>query len=76
MHFFRLAVTFITLIKTNCKSFSEIKDLAQKEGDERSLFILNNILQPVYEKYVEYMEKSQLKDFTDIILEATEICEG
>lgn len=63
-------------MKTNCKSFSEIKDLAQKEGDERSLFILNNILQPVYEKYVEYMEKSQLKDFTDIILEATEICEG
>lgn len=63
-------------MKTNCKSFSEIKDLAQKEGDERSLFILDNILQPVYEKYVEYMEKSQLKDFTDIILEATEICEG
>lgn len=74
--FIRLAVTFITLMKTNCKSFSEIKDLAQKEGDERSLFILDNILQPVYEKYVEYMEKSQLKDFTDIILEATEICEG
>lgn len=74
--FVRQAVTFITLMKTNCKSFSEIKDLAQKEGDERSLFILDNILQPVYEKYVEYMEKSQLKDFTDIILEATEICEG
>lgn len=31
--FIRLAVTFITLMKTNCKSLSEIKDFAQKEGD-------------------------------------------
>lgn len=74
--FIRLAVTFITLMKTNCKSISDIKNLAKKAHDERSLFIIDNIIQPVYEKYVEYMEKNQQKDFTDIILEATRLCEN
>ena len=73
--FIRLAVTFITLMKTNCKSISEIRNLANKAHDERSLFIIDNIICPVYEKYVECMENSQQKDFTDIILEATKLCE-
>lgn len=73
--FIRLAVTFITLMKTNCKSISEIRNLATKAHDERSLFIIDNIICPVYEKYVECMENSQQKDFTDIILEATMLCE-
>lgn len=74
--FIRLAVTFITLMKTNCKSISDIRNLAKKAHDERSLFIIDNIIQPVYEKYVEYMENNQQKDFTDIILEATMLCEN
>ena len=62
-------------MKTNSKSISEIRNLANKAHDERSLFIIDNIICPVYEKYVECMENSQQKDFTDIILEATKLCE-
>lgn len=74
--FIRLAVTFITLMKTNCKSINDIMNIAKKADDDRSLFIIKQIISPVYEKYIAYMEKQRLKDFTDIIIEATEICKG
>lgn len=72
--FIRLAVTFITLMKTNCKSLEEIRNQARMADDERSLFIIDNIITPVYDKYVQYMREKNLKDFTDIIIEATSIC--
>lgn len=72
--FIRLAVTFITLMKTNCKSLEEIRYQARKADDERSLFVMDNIFKPVYDKYVQYMREKNLKDFTDIIIEATSIC--
>lgn len=74
--FIRLAVTFITLMKTNCKSISDVIKVAKKADDDRSLFIIKEIISPVYEKYVAYMENQRQKDFTDIIIEATEICKG
>ena len=74
--FIRLSVTFITLMKANCKSMTDVMKIAQKADDERSLFIIKEIISPVYEKYVAYMENQRLKDFTDIIIEATEICKG
>ena len=72
--FIRLAVTFITLMKTNCKGISDVIKVAKKADDDRSLFIIKQIITPVYDKYVAYMENQRLKDFTDIIIEATEIC--
>lgn len=74
--FIRLAVTSITLMKTNCKSIADIRSLAKKADDKRSLFIIDNIIKPVYNKYVGYMESHQQKDFTDIIIEATKVCES
>lgn len=74
--FIRLAVTTITLMKTNCKSIADTRGLAKKADDKRSLFIIDNIIKPVYNKYVGYMESHQLKDFTDIIIEATRVCES
>lgn len=72
--FIRLAVTFITLMKTNCKSIEEIWNKAKKMRDERNLFVIDSIIRPVYDKYVQYMNQKNLKDFTDIIIEATSIC--
>lgn len=74
--FIRLAVTFITLMKTNCKGISDVIKVAKKADDDRSLFIIKEIITPVYDKYVAYMKNQRLKDFTDIIIEATEICKG
>lgn len=72
--FIRLVVTFVTLIKSSCKSIKEVLKQAKNVGDERSTFIIKRIFQPVYERYIEELKNSNQIDFTDAILQATEIC--
>jgi len=72
--FIRLVVTFITLIKSSCKSIKEVISQADKTNDERSAFIIKNIFHPVYERYLTALSDSKQIDFTDAILQATEIC--
>ena len=72
--FIRLVVTFATLIKTSCKSMHEVIRQTKSLGDERNEFIIMNIFQPVYERYVEELKKLNQIDFTDAILQATDIC--
>lgn len=72
--FIRLIVTFVTLIKSSCKSVKEVLKQAKDADDERSVFIIKNIFQPVYERYISALSDSNQIDFTDAILQATEIC--
>lgn len=72
--FIRLVVTFATLIKSSCKSIHEVIRQAKSIGDERNEFIIQNIFQPVYERYIEELKKLNQIDFTDAILQATDIC--
>ena len=48
--FIRLVVTFVTLIKSSCKSVDEVLRQTKNAGDERSTFIIKNIFQPVYKR--------------------------
>ncbi|MDE6928383.1 MAG: UvrD-helicase domain-containing protein, partial [Muribaculaceae bacterium] len=72
--FIRLAVTFVTLLKSSCKSVKDVLKQAKNADDERSVFIIKNIFQPVYERYISALRNSNQIDFTDAILQATEIC--
>lgn len=72
--FIRLVVTFVTLAKSSCKSVREVLNQAKNSNDERSVFIIKNIFLPVYECYIKALNDSNQIDFTDAILQATEIC--
>lgn len=72
--FIRLVVTFVTLVKSSCKSVKEVLQQAKNANDERSVFIIKHIFQPVYERYINALSDSNQIDFTDAILQATEIC--
>lgn len=72
--FIRLVVTFVTLVKSSCKSIKEVLKQAKNADDERSVFIIKNIFQPIYERYINALSDSNQIDFTDAILQATEIC--
>lgn len=72
--FIRLAVTFATLVKSSCKSLADVLRQVKDEKDERSLFIIKNIFQPIYEQYTQVLKERGEIDFTDAILEATRIC--
>ncbi len=72
--FIRLVVTFATLVKSSCKTIKEVLEQAKNANDERSVFIIKNIFQPVYKCYISALRDSNQIDFTDAILQATEIC--
>lgn len=72
--FIRLVVTFVTLIKSSCKSVDEVLRQTKNAGDERSTFIIKNIFQPVYKRYIEELANINQIDFTDAILQTTDIC--
>jgi len=56
--FIRLVVTFVTLVKSSCKSVKEVLKQAKNADDERSVFIIKNIFQPVYERYINALSDS------------------
>lgn len=72
--FIRLIATFITLLKSSCRSLKEVLKQTDVADDLRSEFVIKNIFCPVYERYTEALRSSGQIDFTDAILQATELC--
>lgn len=72
--FIRLIATFVTLLKSSCRSLNEALNQADEAEDKRSEFVIKNIFRPVYERYAEALRSSGQIDFTDAILQATELC--
>lgn len=72
--FIRLAVTFVTLVKSSCKSIQDVLKQAKSADDVRSAFIIKNIFMPVYAQYIKALNDMGKIDFTDAIIHATEIC--
>lgn len=70
--FIRLVVTFITLLKTSCKSLDTI---IETTNDQRNRFIIERIFKPVYLCYQEELNKLGQIDFTDAILMAANLCQ-
>ncbi len=73
--FIRLVATFITLIKSSSQSIEEVLRKTDRNNDERSAFIVQNIFKPVYQRYIDTLKGSNQIDFTDAILQATNICQ-
>ncbi len=72
--FIRLVATFVTLLKTSCKSPKEVLTQMKDSADERSYFIAKHIFMPVYELYQAILVQRGQIDFTDAIIKATELC--
>lgn len=72
--FIRLTVTFITLLKSRCENIENALNDAKDAHDDRSVFVIKNIFQPVYKEYVRELEERKQIDFTDAILLATKLC--
>lgn len=83
---YTLITSFITLMKANEKSVDQmIKDLEKNAVQDqlqdmmatfnrRNLFILKNVIKPFYDLYEKEMGLKYEIDFTDAIIQATEIC--
>lgn len=77
---YTLIMSFITLMKANEKTIdgllNEIPDFPKVKTlqDTRNRIILTDIVRPFYEKYEEALRGEYAIDFTDAIIEATDLC--
>ncbi|MBD5297471.1 MAG: UvrD-helicase domain-containing protein [Bacteroides sp.] len=72
--FIRLIATFVTLLKSNCRSITDVLSQVRNADDEKSESLIEYIFRPVYRLYEKTLHDSDNIDFTDAILQATEIC--
>lgn len=72
--FIRLIATFVALLKSSTKPLEEVLREASAAKDERSLFIIQHIFLPAYERYAAGLQAAGQIDFTDAILQAASIC--
>lgn len=77
----QLITTFIMLMKSNRSSCEKIMEVIRKENAgnpafiERSQFMLDKILQPMFDEYQKTLEERRQVDYADLILQATDFCE-
>lgn len=51
--FIRLIATFVTLLKSSCRSLKDVLKQTDEADDRRSEFVVKNIFRPAYERYAE-----------------------
>ena len=74
-----LFTSFISLMKSNGKSFEYIMNSIRESGQEedfceRCRFLMYEIIKPLYDEYEKSLKEKGQMDFTDTILHAAEIC--
>ncbi len=73
--FLRLVSTFVELMKCSCRSSDEVVAAARAAHDGRSVFEVQRLFLPIYERYNDALHWRGEIDFTDAILQATALCE-
>ena len=71
---YTLILSFITLMKANEKTIDGLLDDLRDHPDNRSKSVLVNIVKPFYEEYEKTLRESYEIDFTDAIIQATDLC--
>ena len=78
---FTLLLSFITLMKANEKTIEGLLgETKQEDGhlaslkEKRNRYILSEIVKPFFDAYEAELEKNYEIDFTDAIIQATQIC--
>lgn len=71
---YTLILSFITLMKANEKTIDSLLDDLRDHPDNRSKSVLVNIVKPFYEEYEKTLHESYEMDFTDAIIQATDLC--
>lgn len=71
---YTLILSFITLMKANEKTIDSLLDDLRDHPDNRNKSVLVNIVKPFYEEYEKTLRESYEIDFTDAIIQATDLC--
>lgn len=70
----QLTQSFINLVKANGKNIDEVRAVAESKHSQRDVFVIDNIMRPLWDEYNSELKKRGEMDFTDAIILATKYC--
>lgn len=70
----QMTQSFINLVKANGKQIEDIRKIAEEKHSVRDVFVIDNIMQPLWEDYQHELAARGEMDFTDVIVKATGYC--
>ncbi len=71
----QMTQSFINLVKANNKTIEEVRSQAEAHKSIRDVFVIDNIMKPLWDRYQQELEERGEMDFTDVIVKATKYCE-
>ena len=70
----QMTQSFINLVKANGKSIDDIRKVAEARKSTRDVFVIDNIMKPLWDDYQKELAERKEMDFTDVIVKATQYC--
>lgn len=70
----QMTQSFINLVKANNKTIEDVCKQAEAHKSIRNVFVINNIMKPLWDGYQQELETRGEMDFTDVIVKATKYC--
>ena len=70
----QMTQSFIFLVKANNRDLTQIRQLAEEQQEKRNVYVIDHIIQPLWNAYQSELQERNEMDFTDVILKATKYC--
>lgn len=70
----QMTQSFVNLVKANGKTIKDIRKIAEAKHSVRDVFVIDNIMTPLWDDYQKELSKRGEMDFTDVIVKATNYC--
>ena len=70
----QMTQSFINLVKANDKTVEDIREIAESKKSLRDVFVIDNIMKPLWDDYQQELKERGEMDFTDVIVKATKYC--
>lgn len=70
----QMTQSFINLVKANGKSIEDIRKVAEQRKLVRDVYVIDNVMKPLWDDYQNELAIRNEMDFTDVIVKATEYC--
>ncbi len=72
----QMTQSFINLVKANGKTIEDVRKVAEQRHSNRDVFVIDNIMKPLWDDYQYELSVRNEMDFTDVIVKATEYCKA
>lgn len=70
----QMTQSFINLVKASGRTVEDIRKIAEYKHSVRDVYVIDNIMKPIWDDYQNELAKREEMDFTDVIVKATKYC--